>query len=250
MQSGQNCLIYHMLGNSLRRLHASRTKTGSRLTGWFAERLWAELAFKPFSSPGRPSNASFLRCALLFPSSIQVTTKIFNNWKLPARRVQSADCRDTDNRNRGSRNTSCKNRMREDFAICHGWVGEKLFRALRDAQLCCMSQIAIDFWFCKKRKLLAIWIKGLLREHSKSQVESKEGMKVPWSHLDFQKILHPSHPERSSGSAQLEQRWLYTHKSVFCDHSTNYGPNRTHTDFLDQQGSWSKGSRVAGCGVI
>lgn len=37
MQSGQDCLIYHMLGNSLRRLHVSRTKIGSLLTEWFAE---------------------------------------------------------------------------------------------------------------------------------------------------------------------------------------------------------------------
>lgn len=221
MQSGQNCLIYHMLGNSLRRLHASRTKTGSLLTGWFAERLWAELAFKPFSSPERPSNASFLRCALLFPSSIQVTTKIFNNWKLPARRVQSADCRDTDNRNRGSRNISCKNRMWEDFAICQGWVGEKLFRALRDAQLCCMSQIAIDFWFCKKRKLLAIWVKGLLREHRKSQVESKEGMKVPWSQPGLSKdpwLLPPR-----------KVQWICSAGTVF-DAPSGHNDGFTHTN--------------------
>lgn len=89
MQSGQDCLIYHMLGNSLRRLHVSRTKIGSLLTEWFAARLWAELAFKPFSSPEHPPNTSFLRCALLFPSSIEVTTKIFNRWKVNESKVQT-----------------------------------------------------------------------------------------------------------------------------------------------------------------
>lgn len=91
MQSGQDCLIYHMLGNCIRRLHVSRTKTGSLLTWWFAERLWAELAFKPFSSPEHPPNTSFLQSTLLFPGSIQVTTTLFNGWKVRAKQVQSAD---------------------------------------------------------------------------------------------------------------------------------------------------------------
>lgn len=152
MQSGQDCFIYHMLGNSLRRLHVSRTKIGSLLTGWFVERLWAELAFKPFSSPEHPSNISLLQCALLFPITIQVTIKIFNRWKVEVKWVPCVDCHNIYKRNRGSRKSSCKNMMWEDFAICQGWEGEKLFRALRDVPLHCMPKFVADFCSCKRRK--------------------------------------------------------------------------------------------------
>lgn len=146
MQSGQDCLIYHMLGNSLRRLHVTRTKIGSLLTGWFADSLWAELAFKPFSSPEHPPNTSFLQCALLFPSSIQVTTKIFNRWKVKARWVQSADCHDTDNRNRGSRKISCKDMMWEDFDICQKAEWEKSYSGLSEmlSFAVCLSLLQIS----------------------------------------------------------------------------------------------------------
>lgn len=108
MQSGQDCLIYHMLGNSLRRLHVSRTKIGSLLTGWSAERLWAELAFKPFRSPENPPNTSFPRCALLFPSSIQVTTKIFNSWKVKAKWVQMTLITETEGQGKSHVRTWCE----------------------------------------------------------------------------------------------------------------------------------------------
>lgn len=236
MQSGQDCLIYHMLGNSLRRLHVSRTKIGSLLTEWFAERLWAELAFKPFSSPEHPPNASFLQCALLFPSSIQVTTKIFNGWEVKARWVQSADCHDIDNRNRGSRKISCKNMMWEDFAVCQGWVGEKLFRALWDAQLCCVPKFVIDFWFCKKRKLPAIWVKSLLREH-KEKRSLGQSLKKIWKcqdpNLDSAPLKDPSSlpPRKVQRICSAETvfdtslghngGFTCTNLSVFCDHSTS-----------------------------
>lgn len=63
-------------------------------------------------------------------------------------------------RKRGSRKISFKNRMCEDFAVCQGWVGEKLFRAFQDAQLLWMPKSVVDFWFCKKKKKkrkLPVW---------------------------------------------------------------------------------------------
>lgn len=180
MQSGQDCLIYHMLGNSLRRLHVSRTKIGSLLTEWFAARLWAELAFKPFSSPEHPPKTSFLRCALLFPSSIEVTTKIFNRWKVNESKVQTVVTLTAETEGQG------ESRVRtwsEKTAVCQDWVGEKLFGALRDAQLCCMSEFVTDFWFCKKRKLLAIWVKGLVREH-KEKGSLGQSLKKVWNCYD------------------------------------------------------------------
>lgn len=236
MQSGQDCLIYHMLGNSLRRLHVSRTKIGSLLTGWFAERLWAKLAFKPFSSPEHPPNTSFLWCALLFPSSIQVTTKIFNRWKVKAKWVQSADCHDIDNNNRGSRKISCKNMVWEDFAICQGWVGEKLFRALRDAQLCCMPKFVIDFWFCRNRKPRAMWAKGLWREHKEKRNLGQSLRKVWKCHdpnLDSALLKDPSSlpPGKIQRICSAEtvfdtppghnNGFTPTSLSVFCDHGTS-----------------------------
>ena len=228
MQSVQDCLIYHMLGNSLRRLHVSRTKIGSLLTGWFAERLWADLAFKPFGSPEHPPNTSFPQHALLFQSSIQVTTKIFNRWKVKARRVQSADCHDTDNRKRGSRKISCKNMMWEDFAICQGWVGEKPLRALRDAQLHCMPKFVTDCWCSKKRKLPAIWVKALFREHKKRSLghSLKKIWEVPWSQSRLSIFKRSFVPPTQQGPQDplswnsvwytiRAQWWLYTHKP-FC----------------------------------
>lgn len=206
MQSGQDCLIYHMLGNSLRRLHVSRTKIGSLLTGWFAERLWAELAFKSFNSPEHPPNTSFLQCALLFPSSIRVTTRIFNRWEVKARRVQSTDYHDIDNRNRRSRKISCKNTMWEDFAVCQGWVGEKLFRALRDAQLHCMPKFVIFFWFCKKRKTTSYMSKRSVKRtqgEEKSWAESNEGLKVPWSQSGLSTFERSFIPPTQKGPEDL-----------------------------------------------
>lgn len=159
MQSGQDCLIYHMLGNSIRRLHDSRTKAGSLLIGWFAERLWAELAFEPFSSPEHPPNPSFLQFMLLFSNSIQVTTKIFNGWKAQAKQVQSADHHDVHNKNRGSREILFKKMILED-SVCQGWVGEKLIKIPHfwglDAQFLLLPKTVVGFWFHKNRKL-SIW---------------------------------------------------------------------------------------------
>lgn len=150
MQSGQDCLIYHMLGNSTRWLHDSRTKAGSLLIGWFAEKLWTELAFKPFSSPEHPPNPSFLQFTLLFSSSIQVTTKIFNGWKAQAKQVQSADHDNVHNKNRGSREILFKNMIWEDFA-CQGWVGEKLIKAPQDTQFLLLSKSVVGLWFHKNK---------------------------------------------------------------------------------------------------
>lgn len=82
MQSGQDCLIYHMLGNSLRRLHVSRTKIGSLLTGWFAERLWAELASKPISSPEHPPNTSSCSVHSSFQALFRLLQRFFTGEKL------------------------------------------------------------------------------------------------------------------------------------------------------------------------
>lgn len=178
MQSGQDCLIYHMLGYSLRRLHVSRTKIGSLLTGWFAERLWAELASKPVQSPEHPPNTSSMLCAL--QDLFRLLQRFFNRWKVEAKWIQSADCHSSENRSRGSRKLSCKNTMWEDSAICQGWVGEKLFRALQDAQLHSVPEFAIDLGLCKKLKLPATCVKGLLRVH-KEKRSLRQSLNLPWS---------------------------------------------------------------------
>lgn len=104
---------------------------------------------------------------------------ILTGEKLNLKWVQSADCHDSENRNRGSRKLSCENMMWEDFAVCQGWVGEKLFRALQDAQLHCMPEFAIDFGLCRRRKLPAIWVKDLLRVYKKRSL--RQSLNVPWS---------------------------------------------------------------------
>lgn len=224
MQSGQDCLIYHMLGYSLRRLHVSRAKIGSLLTGWFAERPWAELASQPVQSPEHPPNTSSMLCAL--QDLFRLLQRFFNRWKVEAKWIRSADCHSSENRSRGSRKLSCKNTMWEDSAICQGWVGEKLFRALQDAQLHSVPEFAIDFGLCKKLKLPATCVKGLLRVHKeKSQAKSERAMIPVWTQ-HFQQLLHPSHPEDLLSWSSVwytlgAQGWLYIHKSLFCDRGTS-----------------------------
>lgn len=103
-----------------------------------------------------------------------------NRWKVKVKWVQSAGCHDSEHRNRGSRKLSCKNTVWEDSAICQVWVGEKLFRALQDAQLRSVPEFAIDFRLCKKWKLPAICVKGLLRVH-KEKRSLRQSLNMPWS---------------------------------------------------------------------
>lgn len=171
----------------------------------------------PFHSPEHPPNTSFMLWAL--QDLFGLLQRFSNRWKVKAKGVQSADCHDSENRSRGSRKLSCQNTTWEDSAICQVWVGEELFRALQDAQLHSVPEFAIDFGLCKKWKLPAICVKGLLRVHKeKSQAMSEHAMIPVWT-LHFQKVLHPSHPEdllrwNSVWYTLGAQWWLYIHKSL------------------------------------
>lgn len=222
MQSGQDCLIYHMLGNSLRRLHVSRAEIGSLLTGWFAERLWVE----PACSSPQSTLQTLPSCCVHSRIYSGCYKDFFNRWKVKAKWVQSADCHDSEHRTRGSRKLSCKNTVREDSTPCQVWVGEK-FRALQDAQLCSVPEFAIDFGLCKKLKPPAISVKGLLRVHKRREASGK----VWTCHDPSLESALPKGPTSSPrrGSAQLEQcvihpwgkGWLYIHKSLFCGCGTS-----------------------------
>lgn len=182
MQSGQDCLIYHMLGNSLRRLHVSRTKIGSLLTGWFAERLWAELAFKPFNSPEHPPNPS---CSV--HSSFQALFGLLQGFltgeklKLDESKVQTIMTLITETEGQGKSHvrTRCEKTLpyvKAEWERSYSGLSEMLNFTV------CLSLLYFSD-SVRKEKLPAIWVKGLLREHKEKRSLGQNLMKV-WKYHD------------------------------------------------------------------